>query len=131
MHKIKIILLTAERQRKIPISPAALRKIISPIIYFIFTEDHTSDKLFGPGSAIDIRIVFLQEILEMLIMMISEFYEHEKVRIVFTDHILYSRIVGIIFVDIGKQDLERTDRGGMLDKGIGIEMRKLERIQKE
>jgi len=57
-------------ERKICISPSSLWKIICSILYLIFTEDHTADKAFGPGSTVDVGIVFLEEILEMLIMIL-------------------------------------------------------------
>jgi hypothetical protein len=128
MDQIKIILLPAESQREISISPTALRESISPVLYLVFAEDHTADKLFGPSSAIDIRIVFLKETFEMLIMMVSKFHEHQQVRVVFTDHILYSRIVGIVLMDISEEDFERTSGGGLLYIGIGIEISELRRI---
>ena len=83
-----------------------MRKIICPILYLVFAKYYTADEFLGSGRAVDIGIVFLEEIFEMQVMILWEFYEKDQVRIRVFDCCLDSGIVCIVFVDIGIQNFK-------------------------
>ena len=102
MYEIEIDFLLVIRDRKISVSSHSLREIVGFIGQRIFAEYHASYKCFGSSGGVGIRIIRLQKILEMIVMMVSEFYEHEDIRIVVRNDFFYSCIISIVLVDIGK-----------------------------
>lgn len=64
-------------------------------------------------------------------MMISELYKKQHIRIFFTDKRFYSRIILIIFVDIGEQQSDISGPMHLLRNASGIKTRELERVEEE
>lgn len=108
MHEIEIYLLILVRQREISVSPHSLREIPGFVGQRVFTEDHAPYESLGSGGIVGIRISGLQQALEMLVMMIGEFHEHEHIGIRISDRFLDSCIIGIVFMDIGEKDLDAS-----------------------
>gem|GEM_PF-6000195 len=102
MYKIKIELLTGIHQRKIAISPHSLRKILSFVSERIFTEYHASYERFGSGGIVGVRIFSFQQVLEVFIMMVGKFYEHEHIGISVRNGFFDSFIVDIVLMDVCK-----------------------------
>ena len=121
MHQIEIDLLILVRKRKISVSPCSLREIIRFIVQRIFAEDHASHEFLGSGGAIGIRISGLQEVLEIVIMMVGEFHEHEHIGIRVRDGFFDSSIIHIIFVDIRKQDFKVSSLNFLDERLLDIE----------
>jgi len=116
MYKIEIDLLSLIRNRKITISSSSLRKVVCFIDKRIFAKDHTAYKLLGSSGAIDVRIIFLEKILEMFVMMVSKFDEHEHIGMGIRNSFFYSGIISIVLMNICKQYLKRSCRLHLLSK---------------
>ncbi len=106
MDKIEIDIVSLEGQGKISIPPHSLREIECLVDKRIFTEDHTTYKFFWSGRTICVRIGRLEKLFEIVIMMISELYEHKYIRVSIGDKFFYTSILGIIFVDIRIEDFQ-------------------------
>jgi len=100
MYKIKIDLLILVGKRKITVSSHSLDKIISLVRQRIFTEDHAADESLGSGGAIDVRIVRLKKVLEVIVMMISKFDEHEHIGVSVRNDVFDPFIIGIVLMNV-------------------------------
>lgn len=112
MHQIEIELLSLIEDGEIAVSPSALREVVRFVVDGISAEDHAAYERLGSGGAIGVRIIRLQEILEVLVVLIIELHEHQHIRMEIGDSLLYARIIVVVFMDIGEEDAQRS--GGLL-----------------